>query len=106
MISRTHTSDIGQVAGCTASRIQISVVGLALSSFLALSFVLCVLGSVVLPNLPITHSALSIFLPGFTLLDWKTFCLGLAESFLWGWYIAAGFGLLYNAFASMLTTDE
>lgn len=82
-------------------RIPIPVVGMALSSFLAISFVLCVIGYLLFPGLPITHSALSIFLPGFTLLNWASFCLGLFESFAWGWYIAAGFGLLYNFFASL-----
>ena len=102
MIARTeNTRFAGLERNPADSRIRIAVVGMALSSFLALSFVLCVAGYLLFPSLPITHSALSIFLPGFTLLNWANFGLGLVESFVWGWYIAAGFGLLYNFFASV-----
>jgi hypothetical protein len=79
--------------------IPVLALGMALSMFLAISYVLCVLGYLFLPILPISHSALSIFLPGFTLLSWPSFFLGLAESFGWGWYVALIFGPLYNAFA-------
>lgn len=107
MISRTHNPGIGQLERKElAPRLRISTVGWALSSFLSISFVLCVVGYLVFPQLPITHSALSIFLPGFTLLDWGSFCLGLVESFAWGWYIAVGFGLLYNFFASAKVSAE
>ena len=50
------------------------------------------------PGFPVQHAALSIFLPGFALLSWHSFFLGLVESFPWGWYIALLFGLLYNFF--------
>jgi hypothetical protein len=46
------------------------------------------------------HSALSIFLPGFKLLTWPDFFLGLVESIGWGWYVALVFGPLYNYFAA------
>jgi len=74
--------------------------GLSLSLFFAVSFVLCVLGYFVLPGLPIAHGALSIVLPGFELLSWPRFFLGLAESVAWGWYVALLFGPLYNFFAA------
>lgn len=90
----------GRERNKTIPGIPVTIVGMALSSFLALSFVLCVAGYLLLPGLPITHSALSIFLPGFKLLDWPSFWLGLVESVAWGWYIAVGFGLLYNYFVS------
>jgi len=72
---------------------------MGLSLFLAISYVLCVLGYVFLPILPIAHSALAIFLPGFTLLSWPSFFLGLVESLGWGWYVALVFAPLYNFFA-------
>lgn len=81
-------------------RIPVVGFGLALSLFLALSFVLCVAGYLLAPNLPITHSALSIFLPGFQLLTWPDFFLGLTESFAWGWYVALVFIPLYNFFVA------
>ena len=107
MISRTENPGFGELSRrATAPRLRISVIGWALSTFLALSFLLCVAGYLAFPRLPITHSALSIFLPGFTLLDWASFCLGLIESFAWGWYIAVGFGLLYNFFSSQMAATE
>ena len=51
-----------------------------------------------MPGFPVQHAALSTFLPGFELLSWRSFCLGMAESFVWGWYIAFVFGSLYNFF--------
>ena len=107
MISRTADSSIDELnRQVTTHRLHISTVGWALSTFLSLSYLLCVAGYLAFPRLPITHSALSIFLPGFTLLDWSSFCLGFVESFAWGWYIAAGFGLIYNFFASRTLTGE
>ncbi|HSR64235.1 MAG TPA: DUF5676 family membrane protein [Xanthomonadaceae bacterium] len=101
MTSRTENPGMGAFDRHAVSpRLRISVVGWALSTFLLLSFLLCVAGYLAFPRLPIAHSALSLVLPGFTLLDWTSFCLGLVESFAWGWYIAVGFGLLYNFFAS------
>ena len=83
-----------------AHSIPMFALGMGLRLFLAISYVLCVLGYLFLPSLPIAHSALSIFLPGFTLLSWSSFCLGLAESFGWGWYVALVFAPIYNFFAA------
>jgi hypothetical protein len=83
-----------------AHTIPVFALGMSMSLFLAISYVLCVLGYLVLPGLPIAHSALSIFLPGFTLLSWPSFFLGLAESFGWGWYVALVFAPLYNYFGA------
>ena len=74
--------------------------GLSLSLFLAISYTLCILGYIFFPAIPISHSSLAIFLPGFELLSWKTFILGLIESLGWGWYFALIFGPLYNFFVS------
>ena len=79
--------------------ISIVVLGCALSSFFAISFTICVLGYLIWPNSPVQHSSLSLFLPGFTLLSWPSFFLGLVESAIWGWYVAGLFGALYNFFA-------
>ena len=81
-------------------RIPVFAFGMALSWFFAMSYVLCVLSYVLFPSLPINHAALSIFLPGFELLSWSTFCLGFVESCVWGWDIALIFGPLYNFFAA------
>ena len=81
-------------------RISVFVLGLSLSLFLMISYVLCIIGFLLLPGLPIEHSALAIFLPGFALLSWKTFFLGAIESFTWGWYVALIFCPLFNFFAA------
>ncbi len=81
-------------------RIPVLALGMSLSSFLVISYVLCVVGYLLFPSLPIEHAALSIFLPGFKLLSWPSFFLGLVESFGWGWYVALVFGPLYNYFAA------
>ncbi len=80
--------------------IPVVSLGLSLSLFLAISYTLCIVGYVLFPGLPISHSSLAIFLPGFELLSWRTFVLGLVESLAWGWYFALIFGPLYNFFVS------
>src|SRR6516164_2459953 len=84
-------SDVGQ-----AGAIPIVAFGLSLSLFFLISYLICIAGYLLLPGFPVQHAALSIFLPGFELLSWRSFCLGMAESFIWGWYIALVFGALYN----------
>jgi hypothetical protein len=84
----------------TPRTIPVLALGMALSLFLVISYVLCVMGYLVFPGLPVNHAALAIFLPGFELLSWPTFLLGLVESFAWGWYITLIFGPLYNFFAT------
>ena len=84
----------------TAQLIPVLALGMALSLSLVITYVLCVVGYLVFPSLPIEHSALGIFLPGFTLLTWSSFFLGLIEAFGWGWYIALVFGPIYNFFAA------
>ena len=83
-----------------ARTIPVLALGMGLSLFLAISYVFCVIGYLAFPGLPINHAALAIFLPGFELLSWSTFLLGLVESFAYGWYIALIFGPLYNFFAA------
>jgi hypothetical protein len=101
---RMTTHQIRVTPQGTHGPLSITVLGLALSLFLAISFVICILGYLVFPGLPIAHSALSIFLPGFELLSWQSFALGVIESFIWGWYIAVIFVPLYNFFAARYGT--
>lgn len=84
--------------------VPVVTLGMSLSLFFALSFVLCVLGYLVMPGLPVRHEALALFLPGFELLTWQGFVIGLAESYAWGWYIALVFGSIYNFFARRLVS--
>jgi hypothetical protein len=80
------------------SSLSIKRLGLSLSTFFAISYVICILGYLLMPDFPVRHEALSMFLPGFKLLSWQSYFLGLIESFAWGWYIAAVFAPLYNFF--------
>ena len=106
-----NTSTKSFVAGRAASAarpayskhaIPVLALGMGLSLFLVISYVLCVLGYLYFPSVPIEHSALALVLPGFTLLTWPSFFLGLCESFGWGWYVALIFAPLYNFFAARL----
>ena len=87
-------SDVSRVGA-----IPIVTLGLSLSLFFVISYVICIAGYLLVPGFPVQHAALSIILPGFELLSWRSFCLGMAEGFIWGWYIALVFGSLYNFFS-------
>ncbi|HQT79652.1 MAG TPA: DUF5676 family membrane protein [Rhodopila sp.] len=78
--------------------IPVMALGMALSLFLVISYLICVM-TYLIPGLPISHAMLTIFLPGFVLLNLQGFFLGLIESFAGGWFVALIFGPLYNFFA-------
>ncbi len=83
-----------------APLIPVMALGLASSLFFSISFVLCALGYVLIPSMPVSHTALAALLPGFESLTLRSFFYGLVESFGWGWYISLVFGPLYNFFAA------
>lgn len=93
------STDDASFSQASARTIPVLAFGMGLSLFLSISYTLCVLGYLLFPSLPIAHSALAIFLPGFTLISWSDFFLGLVESFAWGWYVALVFGPIFNFFA-------
>ena len=80
-------------------RLAIGIVGMSLCTFFIITFAVCVAGYILLPSIPITHAALSLFLPNFSGLDWRSIFIGLAASVFWGWYIAVLFCPLYNIFS-------
>jgi hypothetical protein len=96
---QTGESVRGAARAPNVSRIPIVALGWSLSLFLALSFVLCVLLGLVVPDFGL-HQPWLQFLPGFTWLTWPSFLLGLIESFAYGWYAGLIFGPLYNLFAA------
>jgi hypothetical protein len=77
--------------------LPVLALGMALSLFLVISYLICIT-TYFIPGLPVSHAMLTVFLPGFELLNWQNFLLGLAESFAWGWYVALIFGPIYNFF--------
>ncbi len=78
--------------------LNIKVWSMALGTFLAVSFTLCVVGGLVLPGLPIRHVTLEAVLPGFVWISPGAFLLGLIESFFFGVYTGVVFVPLHNAF--------
>ena len=80
------------------SSLSIRRLGLSLSTFFAISYVICIMRYLLMPDFPVQHEALAIFLPGFKLLSWQSYFFGLIESFAWGWYSATVFAPLYNFF--------
>ena len=77
-------------------RIPVWALGISLSVFLALTFILCALFLVLFPGMLVSHSFLGPFLPWFKPLDWYGALNGLIEAIVYGWYIALVFGTLYN----------
>lgn len=71
----------------------------ALSTFTAVSFVLCVLYGALVPESLHMRPFLETVLPAFRWLTVGSFFLGLLESFLWGAYIGLVFLPIYNAFS-------
>ena len=65
--------------------IPLVVLGTSLSAFFVISYLICILGYLLFPGLPIPHSTLNLLLPGFELLTWWSFFIGLVESFVIGW---------------------
>lgn len=91
-----HTTDLRAESG--APRIPVVPLGMGLGLFFVVSYLACIVLYLILPGAVLNHTVLSLFLPGFELLDWGNFFLGLIESFGYGWYVALIFGPLYNLF--------
>jgi hypothetical protein len=75
--------------------ISFSAVGHATSLFLAISFVLCVAGDLVMPTYQM-HTIWQRLLPGFQWISWGSFFAGLVESYAWGWYFTLIWVPIYN----------
>ena len=85
-------------------RISVVDVGNATSLFLAISFALCVAFDLVLPDHAM-YRAWQELLPGFTWISWKSFFIGLVETYSYGWYFALVWVPLYNCFAGKAKTQ-
>ena len=80
--------------------IPVAALGMSLGLFFVIGYVACLVFYLLFPDLLQGHALLSLLLPGFKLLDWPNFFLGLSESLGLGWYIALVFGPLFNFFAA------
>ena len=76
-------------------RISLVAVGHATSLFLATTFTLCVGFDLIFPEHAM-FQAWQKLLPGFVWLSWKSFFLGVIESYAYGWYFALIWVPLYN----------
>jgi hypothetical protein len=80
------------------SSIDLVALGNTASLFLAITFTLCVAFDLVFPQLAMFEVWQNL-LPGFEWISWKSYFLGLAESYAFGWYFALVWAPLYNYFA-------
>ena len=88
---------MGVIAASTtpSSRLSVSTVGISLTAFFVFSYILCVIGALLFPGM-VVHRMLEFLLPGFELLTWRAFFVGLIGSVGWAWYIALVFVPIYN----------
>jgi len=91
-----QTGLVGDQPGNRLPRIPVVPFGIALSAFLALSYLLCVLFLVLFPGAPVSHSFLGLFQPWLAPLLGYDLLMGLIEAIVLGWYVALVFGPLYN----------
>ena len=79
--------------------ISFSAFGHASSLFLAITFAVCVAFDLLFPSHAM-YQAWQKLLPGFEWISWKSFLLGLIESYGYGWYFTFIWVPLYNVFAA------
>jgi hypothetical protein len=79
--------------------LSLAAVGHATSLFLAITFALCVGFDLLFPAHAMYQSWQHL-LPGFQWISWKSFFLGLIESYGYGWYATLIWVPLYNVFAA------
>ncbi len=79
--------------------ISFTAFGNASSLFLAISFALCVGFDLLFPAHAM-YQAWQHLLPGFEWISWKSFFLGLIESYGYGWYVTLIWVPLYNVFTA------
>tara|TARA_R110001592_G_scaffold85502_6_gene252763 strand:- start:2565 stop:2825 length:261 start_codon:yes stop_codon:yes gene_type:complete len=80
-------------------KISLVAFGHATSLFLVISFTLCVIFGLLFPHQAMYPVWLQL-LPGFEWISWKSFFLGIVESYFYGWFIALVWGPIYNVAGS------
>ena len=97
-LNAEHETRAGtRLPAASVHRISIRALGMGLGTFLAITYVLCVIFDLWVPGYAM-YKAWQLLLPGFTWLTWPSFFLGLVEAFAYGWYVALIFAPLYNFF--------
>ena len=85
--------------------LDLKVVTQSLSSFLAITFVLCVAFGLIAPAAVHPSWLLEAILPGFKWLSVGSFVLGLIETALYGAWAGVLYSALYNYFARRAARD-
>lgn len=80
-------------------RISLYAVGQATGFLLAISFILCVVFDLVFPEQAMFQTWQKL-LPGFVWLSWKSFIIGVIETYAYGWYFALIWVPLFNVFSA------
>ena len=75
--------------------LSLFAVGHATSLLLAITFSICVAFDLLFPEMAMYQVWIKL-LPGFEWLTWKSYLLGLVESYGYGWYFALVWVPLYN----------
>lgn len=89
---------MGESTGAGRPSLPLVPLGWALSLFFAVTFIVCVVFDLIFPDYAMNETWAGL-LPGFVWLTPLSFIIGLAESFIYGWYAALIFGGLFNAMA-------
>ena len=79
--------------------IPITALGFSLSGFFAISFLLCILLGLVVPDVGMHRPWLQFF-PGFEWVTPRGVVIGLVWTQVYGWYTALVLGSLFNFFAA------
>lgn len=97
-MTATSRNDGVTVTGGATARISIVALGMSLSVFFSLTFVICFLVALLVPD-PMLIAWLT-FSGATAVPNWWGLVAGLALSVVCGWYIALVFGTIYNYFAA------
>ncbi len=87
------------------SRLSFSAFGHATSLLFLISFVLCVGFDFIFPEHAMYQSWQRL-LPGFEWISWKSFLIGMVESYAYGWYVTLIWIPLYNVFSARSAKTE
>ena len=81
------------------NKISVLAFGHATSLFVLVTYLLCIVFDLLLPNMAI-HTVWQRLLPGFEWLTLKGFLVGAVGAYLYGWYIAVIWVPMYNFFSA------
>ncbi len=84
----------------TARKLAIIPLGLTLSAFLVITYVLCIVFGLFVYSGGFHETLLPLLLPGFDWMSWPGFFIGLGWSIAFGWYAAAVYAPLHNVVQS------